>query len=268
MPIRRRLLPVIAALFAAVAGLSSAAAAAAPSPAPAFTLINEAGLPAARVQALQAQFAALTPKVYALFGSRAPAPVEAVLSRDIDIGYYDEGRIGLPADHGDADLRETWVHELAHHATGQASSFLMKEGVASYAVEALWRADGQALPEGWPQYGQSLDAWVALFAARGQLPPLRRFFDLPGYQGGDGDFRSWQAYVVGGSFVGWLLRTHGIAAFRDAFARGEPEGLDALEQAWRADLDRAGWPAFDPADYLPASPRYRRYLQRLATPAR
>lgn len=232
---------------------------------PEFRLVNEARLPAAKIMALAPVFTALGQRVYTLLGASDPGPVEALLTREVDIGYYNQGRIWLPADTDDADLRETWVHELAHHATGQDSSFLMKEGIASYTVEALWREDGGALPEGWPQYGQRLDAWVALFAARGQLPPLRFFFDLPGYQGGkDGDFRYWQAYVVGGSFVGWLLREKGITAFRDAFDRGEPRDLDALEKAWSADIARGRWPAFDPADYLPANPRYQRYVQRLA----
>ncbi len=232
---------------------------------PEFRLVNEARLPAAKVKALGPVFTGLGQRVYALLGATDPGPVEALLTREVDIGYYHQGRIWLPADTDDADLRETWVHELAHHATGQDSSFLMKEGVASYTVEALWREDGRALPEGWPQYGQRLDAWVALFAARGQLLPLDSYFALPGYQGGvDGDFRSWQAYVVGGSFVGWLLREQGIAAFRQAFERGQPRDLQALEKAWRADIATARWPAFDPAEYLPARPRYQRYVQRLA----
>lgn len=261
-------MPIRPLILAAVAGLLAAAA---PGPGtaagPEFRIVDEAGIPSARLAALEPVFAALGRRVYALVGATDPGPVEALLTHEVDIGYYQRGRIWLPADTDDADLRETWVHELAHHATGQDSSFLMKEGIASYAVEALWREDGEALPQGWPQYGQRLDAWVALFAARGQLPSMKTFFALPGYQGGgDGDFRSWQAYVVGGSFVGWLLREQGIAAFRNAFDRGEPRDLKALEQAWRADIARARWPAFDPADHLPAKPRYQRYVQRLAIP--
>lgn len=241
--------------------LTLAAAAAAT---PEIRVVNDARLPPAQISRLQRDYARWAERIYRYNHVEAPAPVTLQLTRAVDIGYYLESVVYLPPDEPD-EMLETWVHELAHHATGHDSSFFFKEGIAVNTLEALFAEDGR-IPQGWPQYGQPNDAWVNLFMQRGELPPLSQLIGQESYEGGShaDDFRSWQVYVVGGSFVGWLIRNEGYAAFRKAF---EEETLGAKaaewEQRWKADIAARKWRRFDVAGALPGGARYRYYADRL-----
>ena len=55
------------------------------------------------------------------------------------------------------------------------------------------------------------------------------FFGLPGYQGGDGDFRSWQAYVVGGSFASPVWDSGEVLS--------KLGNIDTARHRWRTDAE-------------------------------
>jgi hypothetical protein len=225
---------------------------------------NPARLPEERIHALLLLFASWSERVYRYLGREPSRPVTAVFSNDVRVGYYSYGRVFLPP--GDRDeMIESWVHELAHHVTGHDSSFFFKEGIAVHTLEALLDADGKT-PQGWPNYGQSCDAWLQLFARRGELQPLSLLLRRGGYDGSspEADFRSWQTYLVAGSFTGWLIRTRGIAAFHRAFStQGRDLDVDALEREWLAEVMQSASRSFDPARQLPQGPRYQYYARRL-----
>lgn len=227
-------------------------------------VVNEAGLSQPQIAAMLREYRAWAQRVYTYNRVQQPLPVNLVITQHVAIGYYWEPNVYLPVSDAD-EMLETWIHELAHHATGHQSSFFFKEGIAAHTLEKLFTEDGR-IPQGFPQYGQPNDVWVRLFLEREQLPPLRRLMALHGYDVStrEADFRSWQTYIVGASFVGWLIRTQGYAAFSEAF-REEQLGARAaeLERGWRETIRAQGFVAFDPADYLPSSARYRHYAERL-----
>ncbi|MES2683160.1 MAG: hypothetical protein V4650_06525 [Pseudomonadota bacterium] len=228
-------------------------------------LVNEAGLPAASIRQLQADYEHWALKVYRYHHVVAPTPARIVISRQVDIGYYLEPSVYLPVDEDPTEMLETFVHELAHHATGHESTFFFKEGIATHTAEALFAEQGQRI-EGWPQYGISTDAWVNLFLQRGQLPPLRVLLEKSGYDGSsrEADFRSWQTYLIAASFIGWLIEHEGYDTFRNVFweeTLGERHA--EWERRWLASIRQQGLPPFDVAQALPQTARYRDYARRL-----
>jgi hypothetical protein len=242
-----------------------APAEAAPAKAP-IQIINEAGVPAQQVDALTQELGMWTPRVYAYLHSHDTSPIKLVLTRHAGPGLHIDDKILISPD--DHELLETWIHELAHHVTGHDSSFFFKEGIATHTLEALFAQDHR-VPMGWPQYGQSNDAWVNLFLLRGQMQSLPDAMNWEEYQGfpPEKDFRSWQIYCIAGSFVGWLIRTEGYGAFRRAFTEEKLDEHGAeLEQAWLNYIRHQNLAAFDPMDYLPDGWRYRGFAQRLKSP--
>ena len=250
----------------AVALLAMVFAAAVSGASPPIEIINEAGVPAKRIDALTQELGVWTPRVYAYLHSQDTSPVKLVLTHHAGPGLYVDDKILISPD--DRELLETWIHELAHHVTGHDSSFFFKEGIATHTLEALFAQDHR-VPIGWPQYGQSNDAWVNLFLLRGQMQSLRDAMAREEYQGfpPEKDFRSWQIYCIAGSFVGWMIRNEGYGAFRRAF---DEESLGErgkeLEQAWLNDIRHQNLAAFEPMDYLPEGRRYRGFAQRLKPP--
>ncbi len=228
-------------------------------------IVNEAGLPAASIGRLQADFARWAARVYRYNRVDAPLPVTLRLTRAVDIGYYTRPVVYLPADEDAEDMRETFVHELAHHATGHESSFFFKEGIATATAEAVFAEQGLQI-EGWPQYGVSTDAWVNLFLQRGALPPLQSLVEKIGYDGSsrEAEFRSWQTYLVAASFLRWLIEHEGYDTFRSVFWEETlgPKGAE-WERRWLADLKARALPPFDVAAALPSSARYAYYARRL-----
>lgn len=231
-------------------------------------VINEAGVPADTLAATLRDFQEWARRVHAYHGVREPRPVTLRLTREVPFGFYRDGVVILPPNNRWTML-DDWVHEFTHHVTGQDSDFFFKEGIAVHTLEELFRREGR-IPGTWPQFGRPTDAWVALFAERNVLPPLREALEWPRYRGDtpEHDFRSWQIYLIGGSFAGWYIRRHGMEDFQAAFRRRSFDALPALERAWLAHVAAAAPGAFDPAAALPPAPRYRAYVERLrVTPA-
>jgi len=188
-----------------------------------------------------------------------------VITRQVDIGYYTRPNVYLPPDDDPREMLETFVHELAHHATGHESSFFFKEGIATHTAEALFAEQGERI-EGWPQYGIATDAWVSLFLQRGQLPALQSLVEKSGYDGStrEADFRSWQTYLVAASFIGWLIKNEGYDTFKSVFweeTLGERHA--EWERRWLASIRQQGLPPFDVAQALPQTARYAYYARRL-----
>ena len=233
--------------------------------APVIRVVNEAQLPAATVEQLRQSYARWAKRLYAYHQLAKPEPVNLVLSRRVGIGYYYAPNVYLPPDDDPDEMLETWIHELAHHATGHQSRFFFKEGIATHTLEALFAEDGR-MPQGFPQYGQSNDAWVSLFDRRGQLPALRELIARERYDSSseEADFRSWQVYIVGASFIGWLIRNEGYEAFREVFWEEElgAKGPE-WERRWLASIRARQLPVFAAAAALPNRARYRSYARRL-----
>lgn len=227
-------------------------------------VIDETRMPTSRLAALETDFRRWAPRVYNYLHVEAPSPVRLLITRRVSIGYYLAPTVYLPPSDAD-EMLETWVHELAHHATGHDSSFFFKEGIASHTLEALFAQDG-TVPQGFPQYGQGNDAWVELFRRRGELPPLATMMAMASYDGSsrESDFRSWQVYIVAASFSGWLIRTQGFETFREQFRSADLGTRHAeWERRWLADLRGQPFKEFSAADYLPTRPRYGHYADRL-----
>ncbi len=228
-------------------------------------MVNDAHLPAADIQRMQAQYGPWAERVYDYNHLSQPLPVNVVITRRVGVGYYLRPNVYLPPDDNAMEMLETFVHELAHHATGHDSSFFFKEGIATLTAEALFAEDGRRI-EGWPQYGISSDAWVNLFVQRGELPALGTFVEKSGYDGStrEAEFRSWQTYIVAASFLDWLINQEGYEAFHTAF-REESLGTKGIqwERRWLAAIEGRRLPAFDVAKALPQTARYRYYARRL-----
>ena len=227
-------------------------------------VINAVRLPRAELDALEAEYLGWAKRVYAYFKLSKPEPVKLKLVEH-SVGFYVEDTILVGMRDRD-DALESWIHELTHHATGHDSSFFFKEGIATHTLEKLFREE-RRMPQGWPQYGKSNDAWVNLFLQRKQLMPLQQALNWEHYVGfpPEQDFHSWQIYCMGGSFAGWFIRTHGMDAFLAAFQKEElPEPVEKIEQQWLDDIRQQKLALFDPAEALPDGFRYRAFAKRLA----
>ena len=235
--------------------------------APVIRMVNEAKLPALQISQMQSDYALWATRVYRYNHVAAPLPVNLVISRQVDIGYYLRPNVYLPPDDNPREMLETFVHELAHHATGHESTFFFKEGIATATAEALFAEEGRQI-EGWPQYGVSTDAWVNLFVQRGELPRLQSLVQKTGYDGSsrDAEFRSWQTYIVAASFLHWLIDNEGYDAFRNVFWEETlgTKGAD-WERRWLADIKARSLPPFDVVQALPQTARYAYYARRLGS---
>ena len=234
--------------------------------APEIRLINDAGLPAAAMDQIRKDYPAWAARVYRYHHLARPLPVNLVITRQVQIGYYTRPNIYLPQDDDPRAMLETFVHELAHHATGHESSFFFKEGIATATAEALFAEQGEPVNE-WPQYGISTSAWVRLFLQRNELPPLSSLVAQSRYDNSsrDTEFRSWQAYLIAGNFLSWLIQNEGYDTFREVFWE-ETLGAKATEweQLWLASIRTQKPPSLDLQRVLPQTARYRYYARRLS----
>jgi len=232
---------------------------------PVITVENEAAVPPAELDSIVRDFRAWAARVYRYNHVADPAPVTLKLTRKVPFGFYRDATVLLPPSADRWEMLDNWIHELTHHATGHDSSFFFKEGIAVHTLEALF-AEERRVPQTWPQFGQTTDAWVSLYAARGRMPKLADALAWPRYRGGtpDDDFRSWQIYNLAGSFVGWYIGRHGYDAFRTAFRNEWPaQDSSELEREWFAAIAARKLPEFNPAAVMPRSKRYRQYAERL-----
>lgn len=105
------------------------------------------------------------------------------------------------------------AHEIVHLTTGYTSSPFIEEGLAVYVAESL-APNARDL---FPQFGQSVDAWVALYLKKGTFLPLAQVLDIASFDwnldGSAGDTQAWQTYMEAGSFVRWIVESKGWNTF-------------------------------------------------------
>ncbi len=231
-------------------------------------VIDQAQLHPEVVKRLEKNFLFYAEKVYRYHQKITPHPVKVFLSTTIGVGSYRRGRIDLPVDPSSPNenfITETFIHELGHHATGSNSSIFFKEGVASATLEEVISLEDK-LPQSWAQYGQSNDAWVYLFQEAGELNSLEVLVNWPRYffETIEGDYRSWQIYVAGGSFIRWYIKNYGYHTFQESFRRKQLHKSTAkLEKEWLTSIKKQNLSLFSPSQQLPKRPRYQWYAQRL-----
>ncbi|BBM87955.1 hypothetical protein [Candidatus Uabimicrobium amorphum] len=231
---------------------------------PVVRIVNEAQLPQELYRDLREQILYWTPKVYT-YNNANPGPVICILTNRQGVGTCYRGTIRVPAFFRPQSIVETYIHELGHHATGSKSLFFFKEGIATATLEVVLEEENR-IPDTWPQYGQTNDNWVRLFIKKNEILPLDEIINWAGYMGGSrmGDYRSWQVYVVGGSFVKWYINTYGYALFRKSFHNKKfHKSHQELEKEWKSFLKEEKLVAFYPGDYLPNSRRYDYFIKRL-----
>ena len=101
------------------------------------------------------------------------------------------------------------VHEMIHVFAPNANRFLA-EGFAVYGHEKLGGVDG------FPTFGSDLHRSARGYAERADLRTLDQMATPRRLQ--TDDFTEKEAYVVAGSFVRFLVETHGMAKFRELYA--------------------------------------------------
>jgi hypothetical protein len=127
------------------------------------------------------------------------------------------------------------LHEIVHVYAPNDNRFLA-EGLAVYLHQKL------AGNPAFPNYGRALDA-----EARGRLAHIESLEKLNGVRTprplGTG-LGEESAYILAGSFVGFLVENHGLAEFRTLYEAGTYEAaygksLRMLESEWRSALLRS-----------------------------
>lgn len=126
------------------------------------------------------------------------------------------------------------LHEIVHIYAPNDNRFLA-EGLAVYVHQKL------AANRAFPNFGRSLDA-----GAREQLPHIGSLDRLnavrtPGRLGTV--LHEQSAYIIAGSFVGFLIERYGLPEFKRLYETGAYEAtygkaLGVLEQEWRLTLQR------------------------------
>ena len=144
-------------------------------------------------------------------------------------------------------------HELAHAAFADLSGGLFgAPGRLRGLLPDMALVEGAAVAADWPPGEFTIDEEARALRELKLLPDLRRLF-RPGLFYAESGPR---AYVAAGSFVRFLSRKGGTAAFRSAYAGGDPE-TGALADAYLAWLSSE-----------PAPPRAAALAQqRFASPA-
>jgi len=100
-------------------------------------------------------------------------------------------------------------HEIAHVLAPNGNR-LLAEGLAVYAHQA------QHSEPAYPNFGKELGELAKPLAAKADIAALDRLPTPDRLQLKDLDERS--AYIVAGSFVGFLIERHGLALFREFYA--------------------------------------------------
>lgn len=130
------------------------------------------------------------------------------------------------------------AHELAHLFTAPFGGGPFRLATWGGVLINLGLVEGIAMAADWPP--EPLDAHGSSAAMRraGVAPDLRRLFDPAGFW----TQPAGKAYTMMGSFVRWLVDTHGIARFQAVYADGDfvaayGRPADALIGEWEAFLD-------------------------------
>ncbi|ACZ43008.1 hypothetical protein Tter_2106 [Thermobaculum terrenum ATCC BAA-798] len=181
---------------------------------------------------------------YAPFPNPDPGLRGYSRARDRAIFQLYDG-VGTPLERQYLSTHEL-THQLASDGIGPSSSVMLSEGLAMYASEEYLLRDGQV----------SLDGFARAALATGTLIPLEQL--ASGRVRFMGRLLRRHPYDEAGSFVGYLVRTYGLAKFKQVYVSGDYLGtygkpLAQLDQEWRRYLisGRAQGPfAPDPERYI------------------
>lgn len=138
------------------------------------------------------------------------------------------------------------AHELAHLFTAPFGGGPLRLATQDGVLVHLGLVEGIAMAADWPPSDQDPHTTAAALRALGKAPDARRLFDPDGFWTQPGG----KAYTVMGSFVRWLVDTHGIAAFKEVYRRGHWEEVygrstDQLIGEWEAWVDQIEVPTDD-----------------------
>jgi hypothetical protein len=102
------------------------------------------------------------------------------------------------------------IHEMTHIFAPNANRFLA-EGLAVYAHDHLGG------PPAFPNFGKPLDAAARPYAEKADIAALDRL-PTPNMLQIGGQFARRESYLVGGSFVRFLIEQYGMEKFRQLYA--------------------------------------------------
>jgi hypothetical protein len=201
-----------------------------------FTIQNMSGATDLELQNFVAILEQAYTDVERFLGRSPPASIEVSIEDRRAIPSARGGKLAFYR-YGGRIQDEAAVHELVHLTTGYTSSPAIEEGLAVYVAEAL-APNARHL---FPQFGQAVDRWVALFHQQGTLIPLERVLGTIAFQwnldGSPADTQAWQTYVEAGSLVRWIVESRGWEVFwRFHQSRSVQAALDApvaeVEREW------------------------------------
>jgi len=204
----------------------------------------------ANIQILADQLTARDAEAYCLYAASERQKVEAFwgatwketirihvdtsyrISRALVPGHFgNRGFIEMPL-RGVQSQNSALLHEIVHVYAPNGNRFLA-EGLAVYLHQKL------AGHRAFPNFGRNLDAeargWLPRLESLERLNDVRTPTPLGSILGEQG------AYVLAGSFVGFLIEKYGLPDFRNLYETGAyntvyARSLQALEQEWRAAL--------------------------------
>ncbi|MBI4822031.1 MAG: hypothetical protein HY791_37585 [Deltaproteobacteria bacterium] len=132
-------------------------------------------------------------------------------------------------------------HELAHVFAGELSDGLFRVPARFGVFVSIGLVEGIAVAADWPvTEGMTVHEWARAMRVLKLAPDPRELFSPTGFWAVSAS----RAYTVAGSFVRYLIETHGIARFSDAYRTGDLEAaygrsLHGLALEWASFVDRA-----------------------------
>lgn len=136
---------------------------------------------------------------------------------------------------GDSSL----AHELAHLFTAPFGGGPLRLATRDGVLVHIGLVEGIALAADWPPSEQDPHTTAAALRSLGKAPDVRRLFEPDGFWSQPGG----RAYTLMGSFVRWLVDTHGIERFKEVYRNGHWQDVygrdtDALITEWEEWVDR------------------------------
>lgn len=145
---------------------------------------------------------------------------------------------------GETNFAKIWRNEIFVNATN-ARDVIRHEIVhivASQEGWPIWRIgllEGLAVAVEWNEPYFTPHEWAGALLRLGRIPPLREWFTGTGFFAHHGRM----SYILGGSFVRFLIDTYGVDEIKKVYS-GETfedvyrHSIDSLDQQWRTFLDR------------------------------
>lgn len=148
-------------------------------------------------------------------------------------------------------------HELAHVVLGQYAPPPLQIPTVACIIPQMTLVEGAAEAFEWDTGALTPHQWTAAMRAAHLAPPIAQLLGPGGFWSQSSD----KAYTLAGSFIRWLIDTHGPARFTDVyadadFARAYQTPLAALVTEWEAFVDALEVPP-DAADL--ATGRYSQH---------